>query len=118
MCFSRVPGLIRDPVTAQAIHYGSPRPHPRENKAVSHSEQLMMRKIRRLTRVTFQMNLIQPSLSNQRKLLLKLPVRNLQVVRRKKVEEKIPRRDEARATARSSSLFGGNEKETVPRVSK
>ena len=56
--------LKRDPVMAQIFHTEGPtsRPQPREVKAVSHSEQSMM------TRVTFRINLIQPSNGVERKL--------------------------------------------------
>ena len=53
-----------DPVTAQTVHSEGPRPQPREAKTVSHLEQAMV------TRVTFRMNLIQPSEGIKRKLLV------------------------------------------------
>ena len=77
------------------------------------------------------MNLIQPSRGIERKLQVKLVKlrRKLLVVRRslvvqddehgrwiKKAEETISRRNDARATAWPSSLFGGNEK--VPQAPK
>ena len=55
---------MRDHVTSQTVHSESPRPQPREAKTVSHLEQSMM------TRVTFRMNLIQPSKGIERKLLV------------------------------------------------
>ena len=70
---------MRDLVTAQTVHSEGPRPQPRDAKTVSHAEQSMM------TRVTFRMNLIQPSKGLERKLLVKLVkllVPKLLVVRR------------------------------------
>ena len=55
---------MRDPVTAQTVHSEGPRPQPREAKTVSHLEQAMG------ARVTFLMNLIQPSKGIERKLLV------------------------------------------------
>ena len=55
---------MRDPVTAQTIHSEGPRLQPREAKTVSHLEQAMV------TRVTFRMNLIQPSKGIERKPLV------------------------------------------------
>ena len=55
---------MRDPVTAQTVHSEGPRPQPREAKTVSQWEQAMV------TRVTFRMNLIQPSKGIERKLLV------------------------------------------------
>ena len=55
---------MRDPVTAQTVHSEGPRPQPREAKTVSHLEQAMV------TRVTFRMNLIQPSKGIERKPLV------------------------------------------------
>ena len=87
------------------------RPQPREVKAVSQSEQSMM------TRVTFRMNLIQPSKGIERKLFKRTLVRKLGC---KKKPSSTTRKtwyggttrqtDDARATAWPSSLFGGNEK--------
>ena len=59
------------------------RPQPREVKAVSHWEQSMM------TRVTFRMNLIQPSKGIEKKLLKGILVRKLIVVRRSLVVQHV-----------------------------
>ena len=55
---------MRVPVMAQTVHSEGPRPQPREAKTVSHLEQMMV------TRVTFRMNLIQPSKGIERNLLV------------------------------------------------
>ena len=108
---------MRNPVTSQTVHSECPRPQPREAKTVSHLEQSIM------TRVTFRMNLIQPSKGIERKLLAVRRSLSLVVLHdehgrwiKKKAEETIPRRDDERATAWPCSLFGGNEK--VPHASK
>ena len=56
--------IMRDPVTGQTVHSEGPRPQPGEAKANSHLEQAMV------TRVTFRMNLIQPSKEIERKPLV------------------------------------------------
>ena len=76
------------------------RPQPREAKTVSHLEQGDG------DTVTFRMNLIQQSKGIERKLLVVRKSLSLVVLHdehgagsRKKAEETIPRRDEARTTA-------------------
>ena len=57
ICFFRdIETAVQDDTGhAQTVHSEGPRPQPREAKTVSHLEQAMV------TRVTFRMNLIQPS---------------------------------------------------------
>ena len=109
---------MRDPLTAQTVHSECPRSQPREAKTRGSKNQGLplgtvdddLGDISDEVDTTVKRNRKKTTSCKKKPKSGGTRRRTWPLDQEKKAEETIPRRDGARGTAWSSSLFGGNEK--------